>query len=40
MSDIYPFIKWVGGKTQLMDQVFSKFPKEISNFFEPFFGGG
>jgi len=40
MTEISPVIKWVGGKTQLMSQVFSKFPKNISNYYEPFIGGG
>jgi DNA adenine methylase len=35
-----PFLKWVGGKTQIIDDVFSKFPTTINDYYEPFLGGG
>ena len=35
-----PFLKWVGGKTQIIDKVLSKFPKEMENYYELFLGGG
>ncbi len=35
-----PFIKWVGGKTQLLDNIIKKIPKEMNNYFETFLGGG
>lgn len=35
-----PFLKWVGGKTQIIDQVIGHFPKNIANYHEPFVGGG
>lgn len=40
MVTIYPIIKWVGGKTQIIEQVFETFPTEISHYYEPFIGGG
>lgn len=35
-----PFLKWAGGKTQLLDQLLARAPQEINRYFEPFFGGG
>ena len=35
-----PFLKWVGGKTQIIDKILSKFPNQINNYHEIFVGGG
>lgn len=35
-----PILKWVGGKSQIIDKLIPKFPTEIDNYYEPFLGGG
>lgn len=35
-----PFIKWVGGKNQLLDKIIPNIPKEMENYHEIFLGGG
>jgi len=35
-----PFLKWVGGKTQILDDVMGLFPPRLINYHEPFVGGG
>lgn len=35
-----PFLKWVGGKTQLLSKILEKTPKSFNNYHEPFVGGG
>src|SRR3989344_8665209 len=35
-----PFIQWVGGKREMLDQYKEFFPKKIETYFEPFLGGG
>jgi DNA adenine methylase len=35
-----PFLKWVGGKTQILEDVLALFPRQIRDYYEPFVGGG
>jgi DNA adenine methylase len=35
-----PFLKWAGGKAQLLEQFDQFFPDRIDRYFEPFLGGG
>jgi DNA adenine methylase len=35
-----PLLKWVGGKTQILDSLLEIIPMEIENYHEPFVGGG
>ncbi len=35
-----PFIKWVGGKTQLLPQLLERCPDRFKRYHEPFIGGG
>lgn len=34
-----PVVKWVGGKTQLLDEIKELMPKEFNRYIEPFLGG-
>lgn len=35
-----PILKWAGGKRQLLDEIYDRFPDSYSHYHEPFFGGG
>jgi len=35
-----PFVKWAGGKTQIIDKIKKMLPQKFVNYFEPFVGGG
>jgi DNA adenine methylase len=37
---VQPVLKWAGGKRQLLDELYARFPKNYEHFHEPFFGGG
>ena len=35
-----PFVKWAGGKSQLISELTRRLPPSFNNYFEPFVGGG
>lgn len=38
--NIKPLIKWVGGKTQILETIINKIPNTINTYYEFFIGGG
>lgn len=37
---IKPFVRWAGGKTQILEKLLNFIPKKFNNYYEPFIGGG
>lgn len=35
-----PFVKWAGGKSQLLAEIRAKYPQRVERYCEPFVGGG
>ena len=40
LSEPKPFVKWAGGKRQLMSDLEKNFPTKFGTYLEPFLGGG
>jgi DNA adenine methylase len=36
----YPFLKWAGGKRQIVPDILARLPQKVGTFHEPFVGGG
>ncbi|WP_281195305.1 DNA adenine methylase [Halorubrum sp. F4] len=37
---VEPILKWAGGKRQLLDALYARFPESFDRYHEPFVGGG
>ncbi|MFZ0220069.1 MAG: DNA adenine methylase, partial [Candidatus Nitrosopolaris sp.] len=37
---VHPFVKWAGGKGQLLSELDKMIPSQFNRYFEPFLGGG
>ena len=37
---VKPFLKWVGGKTQILEEILNEYPTTMENYHEIFLGGG
>lgn len=37
---VRPYLKWAGGKRQLVDEIRNRLPSRFNTYFEPFVGGG
>ncbi|KAB8040026.1 DNA adenine methylase [Silvanigrella paludirubra] len=35
-----PILKWAGGKSSILLELFEFFPKKFNRYYEPFLGGG
>ena len=35
-----PFLKWAGGKTQMLGEIIPRIPEYSGKYIEPFVGGG
>ncbi len=38
--EVRPFVKWAGGKGQILDELIARLPERFSGYVEPFVGGG
>ena len=39
-QSLKPFLKWAGGKRQLLGEILERIPHTFENYIEPFLGGG
>ena len=39
-TNTVPFVKWAGGKRQLLEHLSFRMPEEYKDYYEPFVGGG
>lgn len=40
LSNVKPVLKWAGGKTQMLNDIIPRMPKQYGKYIEPFIGGG
>lgn len=40
MTKAKPFVKWAGGKRNILKEIKEQFPAQFENYYEPFVGGG